>query len=278
MNPSESPRMHSARALGDDWTLLPAWMPVPGHGVLAVNSFLLGGSEPLLVDTGLAALGDDWFHQLGQVVDPDDLRWIWISHADADHVGNLAELLVRSPKATVLTSFLGMGKLAMAGIDPVRMQVIEPGQEVEVGERRLLPIRPPYYDAPETLGLWEADTGTLFAADCFGALLPEAVENAEDAGATTLSEGLVGWSAIDAPWLGQADPKRLGATLNRFARLGPERLLSGHLPPSAGGLQTLAPIVHDAWCRGGSEARDPFHIEALLESLPTTAGREGMAS
>lgn len=278
MNHSEFPHMQPARPLGDDWTLLPSWMPVPGHGVLAVNSFLLAGSEPLLVDTGLAALGGDWLEVLGQVVEPGDLRWIWISHADADHVGNLAELLLRSPRATVLTSFLGMGKLAMAGVDPSRMQVVEPGQEVVVSGRRLLPLRPPYYDAPETLGLWEADTGTLFAADCFGALLPQAVENAEDAGAKALAEGLVGWSAIDAPWLGQADPRRLGRTLREFKRLQPGRLLSGHLPPSTGGLEALAGIIHETWSRGGTAPGDPFHIEALAGRLPIAGGIEGVAS
>jgi glyoxylase-like metal-dependent hydrolase (beta-lactamase superfamily II) len=263
----ETPIMQPLRDIAGDWKLLPSFMPVPGMGALAVNSLVLTGSEPLVVDTGLAALQDDWLARLGEVVDPRELKWIWISHADADHVGNLAALLDAAPSAKVLTSFLGMGKLAMTGIDPARMQIIEPGRSLEIGSRRLTPVRPPYYDAPETLGLFDPGAELLFVADAFGALLPEPVERGEDAGTDALREGIVQWSAIDSPWLGQVDRDRLGATLKAFGMLGPRCVVSSHLPPIAGALETLSPIIFNAWCRGNGAPADAFHIEAVGNAL-----------
>ncbi|NEZ02989.1 MBL fold metallo-hydrolase [Wenzhouxiangella sp. XN201] len=267
----ETPIMQPLRAIAGDWKLLPSFMPVPGMGALAVNSLVLNCSEPLLVDTGLAALRDDWLERLGEVVDPVDLKWIWISHADADHVGNLAALLEVAPSAKVLTSFLGMGKLAMAGIRPERMQIVEPGGLLEIGGRRLLPIRPPYYDAPETLGLFDPGDGLLFTADCYGALLPGPVERAEDAGVQALREGMVQWSAVDSPWLGQVDRDGLGATLKAFGALAPQCVVSSHLPPVAGGLETLSPIIFNAWCRNGGGPADTFHVEAVADVLHAAA-------
>ena len=37
------------------------------------------------------------------------MRWIFLSHDDVDHVGNLAVLLELCPRATVLTSWWAMG-------------------------------------------------------------------------------------------------------------------------------------------------------------------------
>lgn len=267
MNTNQYPVTMAPRQLAEGWSLLPSFMPIPGMGVLAVNAFVLDGGEPMLVDTGLGMLADDWLARLDEVVDPGALKWIWISHADADHIGNLSRLLEVAPHATVLTSFLGQGKLAMAGFDPTRMQLVEPGRTIEFGDRRLVPVRPPYYDAPETLGLFDPSASVLFAADCFGALLPEPVEQAEEAGDAALREGMVQWSAVDAPWLGQADPGRLSATLEAFGKLAPRHVLSGHLPPVDGGLDVLAPVIVEAWCKPGGAPADPWMVDAVTTAL-----------
>jgi flavorubredoxin len=264
----EKPIMKSPGLLAGDWQLLPSFMPVPGMGVLAVNSFVLPGPEPLLIDSGLAALGRDWLAALEQLVDPAALRWIWVSHADADHVGNLAVLLERAPRAKVLTDFLGMGKLLMLGFDPSRMQMIEAGQSLKIAGRSLIPVRPPYFDAPETLGFFDTDASVLFTVDCFGAVLPEPVSRAEDVDMQKVAEAMVQWSAIDAPWLARVDASKLKATMDSFARLSPETIFSSHLPPCGGGMDELAPIITQAWCGSRRAGADPFDIEALISNQP----------
>ncbi len=267
MSLDDAPRMLATQPLGGAWTALPAVLPVAGLGVLPVNSFLWNGPEPMLVDTGLAALGAGFLAALERAIDPAELRWIWLSHLDADHVGNLDAVLERAPRARVITTFLGMGKMQLAGRATERVQLIEPGRTFEAGGRRFLPVRPPYYDAPETLGFFDPVDRVLFAADAFGALLDGPAEEAAAIPDAALRDGLVGWAGIDAPWLGRLDRAGLGRTLAALDRLDPAMLLSGHLPPVRGGVGRLTRILDDAYGRGADVPADEISMERLLERL-----------
>jgi len=267
MIPITEPVQLEAQRVTDTWTALPSWLPVPGLGALPINSFLLKGNEPMLVDTGLGALSDAVIERLFAEIDPDDLRWIWLSHTDADHIGNLDRILELAPNATVVTNFLGAGKMGMLGVgDPQRMRLLEPGDVLEIGGRRLHQVKPPYYDAPETMGFFDETDRVFFAADAFGALLPGGYETVDQVPDETLREGLVAWSSVDAPWLAQMDRAALGGMLKLLDRLDPAHVLSGHLPLTSS-LDTLTGIVGNAYGQGRTEAVTPettAQVEAIL--------------
>jgi glyoxylase-like metal-dependent hydrolase (beta-lactamase superfamily II) len=261
------PIMLAPQDAAAEWRVLPAFIPVSGMGVLAANSFLLKGAETVLVDTGLAVLGDAMIDALEAEIDLEDLRWIWLSHTDADHIGNLDRILERAPNARVVTNFLGAGKMVMLGHDMSRLHVLDAGQALTLPDRVLHPIRPPYYDAPETHGFIDSASRVLFAADAFGALLPEPVDTVDAVDDGALRDGLVAWSTIDAPWLQVADRARLGATLAAVNRLAPSAILSGHLPHAGKGSARLTREVHAAWVAGGASGLDPMAIEAVTAAL-----------
>src|SRR5690606_14274500 len=147
------PTMMEPRVVARDTTLISATLPIPGLGVLPVNAFAIRAREPVLVDTGVIALGDAYLEQICATLDPAELRWIWLTHTDADHTGALDRLLALAPRARVVTSFLGMGKLGLVRPLPSeRVFLINPGQTLNVGDRTLVAVRPPVYDAPETTG------------------------------------------------------------------------------------------------------------------------------
>jgi hypothetical protein len=241
----ELPLQTAPVALGDDITVLPADLPVPGLGRLAVNAFVFDGAEPLLVDTGLAALQDRFIDTLSSLCEPSALRWIWISHMDPDHTGNLAALLAAAPQATVLSSFLGCGKMQLAGLPVERVQVVEADVPVVLGDRDLLPLRPPYYDAPETLGFIDRASASLFVADAFGAVLPGLTPTVEPIPPSLLRDGLAAWSALDAPWLGDVRSDVLQRRLDALQQRRARRLLSSHLP-SAASIEALCRYAMDA--------------------------------
>ena len=72
-----------------------------GEGVapLAVhmNSMLIRGAEPVVVDTGAPVNREQYLEDLFSIVEPDDVRWVFISHDDADHYGNLHEVMAACP-------------------------------------------------------------------------------------------------------------------------------------------------------------------------------------
>lgn len=70
--------------------------PVVHH----VNSAVITGAEPVVVDCGPAATRSEWLERTFQIVDPADVRWVLLSHDDPDHTGNLAPVLDLCPQAT----------------------------------------------------------------------------------------------------------------------------------------------------------------------------------
>lgn len=259
------PRLLEPRRVAPATDALTAYGPLPGYGILPVNAYLLHGGDPLLVDTGLAVLRDEFMGALSSVIDPAELRWIWITHMDADHVGNLQAVLARAPNARIVTTYVGMAKMGLLGFPTERAYLLNPGQQLDLGDRVLRAVAPPTFDAPETTGIYDAGSQVLFSADCFGALMHEEAESASAIDPGALREGMVTWATVDAPWLSLVDRARFGATLRRVRELGANTVLSSHLPPATGMLDTLLGNLDAA--RGAPRFMGPD--QAALEAMMT---------
>lgn len=198
------------------------------------NAFLIRGPQPVLVDAGLPAVADQFIKSLAELIDLQELCWIYITHMDTDHVGALERLLALAPRACLVTTFLGFGKWSMAhALPPERVYLLNAGDELNVGDRGLRAFRPPVYDAPETTGVLDTRTGAMFTSDCFGALLQQPAETALEVSEAELRDGMLTWSSVDAPWLHTTNPNTFGSSLAQLQDLAPSVLLSSHLPPTA---------------------------------------------
>ena len=83
----------------DDVFVMPSALPVPDAGYLIVNAFVLRSEEPVLFDTGLGIDGPEFIEAVSEHVPLEELRWIWLTHDDADHTGNIARLMELAPNA-----------------------------------------------------------------------------------------------------------------------------------------------------------------------------------
>jgi flavorubredoxin len=208
---------------------------VAGFGNLAINAFVIHADQPVLVDTGAVRESDDFMAALRLVIDPADLRWIWLTHTDFDHIGSLHRLLEENDQVRVITSFLGVGIMSLAAPLPMdRVYLVNPGQSVDVGDRTLTAVRPPAFDNPITTGLRDERSGILFSSDCFGALLDEVPERAEDVSDDALRQGQVFWATVDSSWLHHVDRAVFASELDRIRALEPTMVLSSHLPAAQG--------------------------------------------
>lgn len=228
-------QMFPPQALSNGIHLLGSYVPVPGFGVLPINAYLLTGAQPTLVDAGAAVLQADFMTALRSTIDVRGLRWLWLTHTDPDHIGALAPLLAEAPELRVVTTYLGMGKLNLQRpMDPSRVHLLNPGQTLNVGDRRLRCLRPPIFDAPETTCLFDEGSRTLFSADAFGAVLSQPAQSAESVAPEALREGSVAWTTVDSPWIHRVSDEALEAELKAVAALSPATVLSAHLPPATG--------------------------------------------
>jgi glyoxylase-like metal-dependent hydrolase (beta-lactamase superfamily II) len=83
--------LRSSRKRGLAWGLpWVAWLRIPtGHRLLARKLHLFtSAEEPVLIDTGVGVEGPDFLAALESIIAPEELRWIWLTHDDADHTGS----------------------------------------------------------------------------------------------------------------------------------------------------------------------------------------------
>jgi glyoxylase-like metal-dependent hydrolase (beta-lactamase superfamily II) len=234
MKQEHSPAI-STRHVAPDTESLCSHVPAPGLGILPVNAFVIRAAEPVVVDAGVVAQAEAFLEGLGKAIDLDDVRWIWLTHTDPDHTGCLTALLDAAPRARLVTTYLGMGKLGLRSpVPPDRVFLLNPGQRLDVGDRELLAVRPPTFDAPETTGVFDSRTRALFTADSFGAVLSQPAESAADVPAPDLGAGLVTWTGVDAPWLRSVTDGAFHEAVEAVLRLDPSAVLSSHLPAAPG--------------------------------------------
>jgi flavorubredoxin len=210
---------------------------IPGLGSIAINAFVLHGEEPVLVDTGAVVQCEEFVAALRTVIDPDDIRWIWLTHPDPDHTGALHSLLAVNPRIRVVSTFLGVGIMGLSAPLPMeRVHLLNPGQHLRLADRTLTAVRPPVFDNPTTTGFLDDKTGALCSSDCFGALLEAVPVHADELSAEELRQGQVLWATIDSPWVQRLDPAVFARELDVLRALEPSVVLSSHLPPAPGAM------------------------------------------
>jgi glyoxylase-like metal-dependent hydrolase (beta-lactamase superfamily II) len=263
--------MHTYRA-SQDVSVLGDYLEVPGLGFLPVNAFVIHAAQPVVVDTGLGLPDRDFVAALAEVIDPADVAWIWLTHPDRDHTGGLFALLEAAPRARVVTTFAGAGIMSTEHPLPMdRVYLLNPGQSLDAGDRRLTGFRPPLFDNPATVGILDTSTGACLSSDCFGAPLPSPeLASAHDAAAASpgdLRAAQLLWATVDSPWVHNVDPAKYAASFAPLRDFGPSAVLSTHLPPVAGDCAALFAILLDAPKASPFTGPDQAALEAMLREF-----------
>jgi metallo-beta-lactamase superfamily protein len=234
-----------------DVTLLSDCAELPGLGFLTVNTFVIHASQPVVIDTGLGTPDKDFVADLATVIDPADVRWIWLTHPDRDHTGGLFNLLDVAPHARVITTYLGVGALGCERPLPMdRIYLLNPGQSLDVGDRTLTGLRPPLFDNPATVGVIDGKSGAFFSSDCFGGPMPSAdvatSPDVREAPADELRGAQLLWAGVDSPWIHQVDRERFRTSVEPVRQLDASAIFSTHLPPAFGLNDTLIEMLYAA--------------------------------
>ena len=227
--------MEKAYQVMPDIEVLPSHFPVPGAGFLSVNAFVLKAKEPVLIDTGMGIDSEEFMKVLESVIDPRDLKWVWITHDDADHIGNLQKVLEAAPNARLAAFSLGVLRMSTAWSVPMdRVYWLNPGDSISAGDRKLTAVRPPLFDNPTTIAVKDDKSEVFFSADCFGAIIPSPAQSIDDIAEADLAQGMTGWASLDSPWVHMVTPNEFNQGLDRIRQIAPKAILSAHLPPAIG--------------------------------------------
>ena len=266
--------MENSMSITEGVFVIPSQFSVPGLGIVPVNTFIIKAKEPVLVDTGLRGDSDSFMERWRSLVDPKDLRWVWLTHTDQDHIGSIHRVLREAPNAKVITTFLGVGKMSLAEPLPMdRVYLLNPGQSLSVGDRKLTCVKPPLFDAPETTGFYDDKSGILFSSDCFGAVLDSVPpRDASDINPEELVQRQTLWATVDAPWIHAVDEAVFARALDRVKEMAPKWILSSHLPPAKGMTDTILKNLSGVPAAAPFVGPDQAALEAMLAQMTEADG------
>lgn len=258
--------------VGTDVTVLNDQLEVPGLGHLPINAYVLHADEPVVVDTGVGLPDRHFLNDLAAVIDPVDVRWIYLTHPDRDHTGGLFDLLDAAPRARVITTFIGVGIMSTELPLPMsRVYLLNPGQQLNVGDRTLTAFRPPTFDSPATTGFYDDRSRTLFTSDCFGAPMPTSdlagCPDVREVGSTELRDAQLLWAAVDSPWIHQVSGPAYADSIRALEQFDTDVLLCTHLPPAIGMGEQLRATLLTAPDAPPFVGPDQRALEAMLASF-----------
>ena len=257
----------------NDVSLLRDAVEIPGLGALPINAFVLHGEQPVLVDTGRPVQKAEFLDALHSVIDPADVRWIWLTHPDRDHMGALMDILTLAPNARLVTNFMAVGYLSVEFDVPLpRAYLVNPGQSLDIGGgRKLHAFRPPLFDSPMTMGFYDDATGTCISSDCFGGPMPTLdaayVDDIAAIDPETVRAAQLLWAGADSPWVCHTDPAKFAASYDSLREFKPEVVLSTHLPPAQGQFGEMLDMLGEAPNAQPFVGPDQAMLEAMLAGM-----------
>jgi flavorubredoxin len=226
-------RVEPQKIAPDTWLIHSVQQALGEPLFVYLNSMVIAGAEPVIVDTGTICNRAQWLDDVFGIVEPKDVRWVFLSHDDIDHVGNLEQVLEACPNATVVASWAITERHANAFDFPLpHCRWVNDGESFEAGDRRLRAVRPPNYDSPTTRGLFDERTGVYWAVDAFAAPMPDGpCATMSDLDMDFVAESLPPFIYYAlSPWLSVVDPKKYTATCDAVQALGMTTIAGAHAP------------------------------------------------
>lgn len=243
---------------------------------VALNSMVIQAAEPVVVDTGEAANRDQFLADVFSLVEPEDIRWVYISHDDVDHTGNLNALMAAAPNAIAIVNWFMVERMgASLEVPPHRMRWVDDGEGIDVGDRVLRTIRPPIYDSPTTRGLFDPTTGVYWASDSFATPMDRPVRDVAELEHDFWTGGINTFDNYVSAWLPLVDEARFQATVDRVAALRPTAMAGCHTPV-IGSTHVAAAI--ETTRRSPSAEYAPQPDQAVLEQIQRTLAGDGLAA
>lgn len=152
-----------------DWNrrLFDSLIPLPDG--TSYNAYLVEGAKTALLDTVDPAWEELLLQQLAGV---DRIDYLISHHSEQDHSGTIPKILEIYPEAMVVCSPKAQSLLIdHLGIAAERIQTVDDGETLSLGDKTLHFFHTPWVHWPETMVTYLAEDRILFTCDLFGSHL-----------------------------------------------------------------------------------------------------------
>jgi flavorubredoxin len=192
-----------------------------GAGQFNFNQYLIVDEEPMLFHAGPRQLFPHVQDAVSRVVPPGTLRYIGVSHFEADECGALNEFLAAHPAAEPVCGAIG-AMVSLGDFADRKPRALADEEELSLGRHTIRWLDTPHVPHAWDCGLMmESSTQTFFCGDLFTQGGPGTV-------ALTESDILGPSEAFRKPLDYFAHAPQTQAVLERLARLEPTTLACMH--------------------------------------------------
>jgi flavorubredoxin len=138
------------------------------ENAISVSSFLITGKSPTLIETGTPYLAGGFMRMISDLVPPEKVSHILITHEHLDHLGGLPEYISEAYNASVVIHNFLRVQLGFMGV--VRGIIpVAGGETMHIGDHTMEVIYAPV-ETTGTVSYLLMPEGILFSGDYFGQL------------------------------------------------------------------------------------------------------------
>jgi flavorubredoxin len=154
-----------------DWNrrIFDALIPLP-KGTTYNAYLIIGRNGKALIDTVNPGFEKDLEDKIRNLVNPEEIDYIVMNHAEPDHAGAIPHMMRIASKAKLITTAMGAKMAQVYYHTPQeRIRIVADNDVISLGDKSLRFIEAPMLHWPETMFTYLEEDGILFSCDFFGA-------------------------------------------------------------------------------------------------------------
>jgi flavorubredoxin len=228
-----------------------------------VAYLILGAQKTVMLDTGHFAHWHSLEGQIEQMLQGRRLDYVFVSHQEIPHTGNLGRLLGKHPQAKAVGDVrdyhLFHPEVALERLVPMRH-----GEALDIGDRQIVFLDALWKDLDGTMWAYDTRLKMLFGADIFG-YIHQDDENICGTMLHEMSPELAERASERAalPFFGlrqRSQTSRVAAFRRLLERYPVDIITSGHTAPIMAGM--TAPIIEKMLAKLDSPTEGPRYLQS----------------
>ena len=200
------------------------------------NMFVVAGDQPALINTMMRRTFERLRPKVAEILDPASLRYLVVSHHEADTDGAINEWLGVAPRSVPVATGL-CAVLSLRDLAEREVRVVDDNEVIDLGGHRLRFLMTPYINQWDSMMVFEEVTGTLFPNDLFASPTDGAVNDGDPAPACLAAARDFGYMPNDRACL--------AAALDKIETVAPRRIAPMHGPVLTAQLDGLLRAFRD---------------------------------
>jgi flavorubredoxin len=156
-----------------DWNrrIFDSLIPLP-KGTSYNTYLIIGEDKKALIDTVNPGFEKELEGKISKLVDPSEIDYVVMNHAEPDHAGAIPHIMAFSKKAKLVTTSKGAQMAqTLYKIPEKRIIAVKDQETISLGDKTLRFIEAPMLHWPETMFTYLQEDEILFPCDFFGSHL-----------------------------------------------------------------------------------------------------------